>query len=394
MTRFLCTGDLHLGAGADYGREPGDRLLDQEAIWARILTLAEDHDVDVILFAGDAFHRRRPTPAELIAFQRPLRRLSGLDLLAIDGNHDVESAELPSALSLFDGTIELHREPDYWIAPGEVTVVTLPWTPISKLIADRDGGDRSDTYRDAAQALLTIARGFRAQIAGRAVLMLHWSVSGATTPTGAETDSFDEVVLPLGDLEALGFDAIVCGHIHKPQILHGGVLGQSGPIFYTGSPSVVDFGEAASEHGVWILDIEGNEPATLEFIPIDGRPFITLEADYTDGDDFSQLVEGYGDWSHLNGSVVRLRYTANEEQARRIDLHRIRQAISDAGAHKLYSVQPNIIKESRVRVDLAEGEDLGPMDAVSLWAEAQTLTDWERDSLNEIAARLTEAVGS
>ena len=29
MSRFLCTGDLHLGKGDNYGRVPGERLAEQ-----------------------------------------------------------------------------------------------------------------------------------------------------------------------------------------------------------------------------------------------------------------------------------------------------------------------------------------------------------------------------
>jgi len=216
MTRFLAIGDLHLGAGPDYGREPGDRLRDQERVWSDALALAVEHDVDAVLFAGDAFHRRRPTPAEMIAFQRPLQQFSSehdIEVVAISGNHDCEAADLPTALDVFGREVDLYTQPGVWHADGGASVACLPWTPVSRLIATRNGGDRDDLNREAAELLVATARGLRASIpTGQpAVLMAHWSVSGASTPTGVMTDDFREVVLELAGLDALGFDAVVLG---------------------------------------------------------------------------------------------------------------------------------------------------------------------------------------
>ena len=46
MTRFLCTGDLHLGKGSQYA---DDRLADQRGVWERILELADTEGCDAVL---------------------------------------------------------------------------------------------------------------------------------------------------------------------------------------------------------------------------------------------------------------------------------------------------------------------------------------------------------
>jgi exonuclease SbcD len=387
--RALCVGDLHLGAGAEYGRDPGSRLADQEAVWEAILGVAVDQNVDAVLFAGDAFHRRRPTPAELVAFQRPLQRFNAehdIDVLAFNGNHDVESGDLPSALELFSRELDLHTEPGIWtpsgtlFTPGEVAVCTLPWTPVSRLIASRGGGDRDDNHQLAAQILIEIAREQRAQISGPAVLMLHWSVSGASTPTGVLTDEFRETVIPLADLESLGFDAIVCGHIHKPQLLDGPTLG-----FYTGSPMPVDFGEASVEHGVALLDVDGAR-TLYTFVPIESRPFVTLDLD---GAQMQTLPDT--EWQDVTDAVVRVRYRATEEQARRVDHAAIARALMDAGAWKVFAIQPTILRENRARIEGAT-EDLAPLAALGLWMDANEIT--EREPLAELTARYLEDVAA
>jgi DNA repair protein SbcD/Mre11 len=384
MTRFLAIGDLHLGSGADYGREPGDRLHDQERVWARALELAVAHDVDAVLFAGDAFHRRRPTPSELCAFQRPLQAFRAehdIEVCAIPGNHDVESASLPSALEVFRREVDLYDLPGLWIAPGGAIVATLPWTPPARLVAARDGGDRDENHALAAQLLVETARDLRGQIDGPAVLLAHWSISGARTPTGVYTDDFREPVIPLADLEALGFDAVIAGHIHLPEVLNGPFDGGR-PILYVGSPAPVDFGEQDSPHGCWIIDVGVTVTAT--FVPIPSRPFVTVGLSIDD-------VLGYSLDSDedVTDAVVRVRYTATEEQARRIDHSSLTASLYEAGAHRVHSIQPTIVRENRARVE-GVTEEIAPLAAVGAWCDANGIAD--RAPLGDLTSRYLQDV--
>jgi exonuclease SbcD len=282
MTRLLCTGDWHLGAGAAFGKAPGDRLQEQADIALRIFEIAREHEVDGVLLAGDSFEGPAVTPEQMDAFIRPIET-SGIPILAIPGNgrHD-------SAMRSTNALIPLRHVPGLTISTtpaihdvAGVKVATLPWAPISRLVAAQGGGDRDAINDQAATLLLTTARGLRAQITdGPAVLMLHWSVSGASLPTGLPTDLLAEPVLELGALEALGFDAVVMGHIHRRQ-----VLDDEGRIFYVGSPMPLNFGEASCNHGVWLLDIdEAIRPRRVhaDVIPIESRRFLTIDIDLVD----------------------------------------------------------------------------------------------------------------
>lgn len=396
MSKILCLGDSHVGAGAEYGRNPGDRLADQEEVLDRIVDLAIEQQVDAVLHAGDMWHRRRPTPSEYLAVARPLGRLQrdlGCDVVAISGNHCVEHPDLPIAAELLTGLLDVRREPGLWHGPG-VTVCCLPWTPVSRLVAQRGGGDRDGLAQEAAQMLLTVARDLHSQaLNGYTVLLTHWSISGAFTPTGAVTDEFREVVLPLEEVEALGFDAVVAGHIHLPAIIGDarlgmGVVGQ--PVLYVGSPFPVDFGEGATLHGVWILDTEAAEPAT--FFPVDSRPFVTLDADLTGFDEIPDADFLVGYWNeNVENAVVRARYTGTEGQARRIDHSALTAALLDAGAHRVYAIQPTILRQNRVRVEGLD-EDLDPMQAVGMWTAAEGLDDARADQVAGVALGYVQQV--
>jgi exonuclease SbcD len=385
--RLLCAGDVHLGASPDFGTAaygPGSRLGDQAKVLERIARVAVDEDCDHVLFAGDAFHRRRPTPSEIVVW-RDFLDLLLLDVIAVDGNHDVVSAELASALETTrpESSYEVSRRPQTFTLFGgaeRVNVATLPWTPPARLVASRNGGSRDALNDEVAMLLIETARDLRAQIDGPAILLAHWSVEGASTPSGVPTVAFREPVLPLADLEALGFDAVVLGHIHRPQVLspgqlapdvNGSHMASGHPIFYVGSPCVVDFGEADSAHGVWILD---TEDWSARFVPVEDRPFVTL-----DWLDIKHMQEP----PDVTDAVVRVRYTATPEQAWRIDHAAIRQALLDAGAHKVYGIIPDIVRSDRARVSGVD-ETIEPLESLRAWSSSQSIAS---DVAGELEAR-------
>ncbi len=388
MTRILCVADLHLGASPGWGRAPygpESRLADQERAWLAVCELAVDERVDLLVFAGDAFHRPRPTPSEILAFRAGIDLLSrhGIEVIAVDGNHDVASPDLPSALSIFDGLI-LSRTPAViaWkpedgpsSAPAELSIATLPWTPPARLVADRGGGDRDQIHRDAADILLDIARLLRAQCepGTPAVLVGHWSVSGASLPAGMLADDLREVVLPLADLEAMGWDAMVFGHLHRPQGLGAG-LG-----CYTGSPAVVDWGEAEVPHGVWVLDLDRLD---LDWHEIPDRPFVTLPLSA------HEIETDYDLPPEIDGAVVRVRYTATREEAARISDAALARSLYDAGAWRVF-VQPTILREERARVDGLD-DTISAGDALDLWLATQDIPGGLRAQVRDTAQTYLE----
>ena len=412
--KLLCTGDFHLGAGAEYGRATGDRLADQERVLERIVKLARDEDVDAMLFAGDAFEKRRPSPEEIHVWQDFVYEATcyANPLVSIDGNHDVIAADVFCAPELAVGNDHSRAPRVVEIGPlsGSVFVATLPWTPPARLVAARSGGDRDELHAEVADLLIETARDLRSQIPAdrTAILIAHWSVSGAVTPTGADVGLFREPVLPLAELEQLGFDAIVLGHIHKPQQLGAPSAyvdneGEQPPIFYVGSPMVLNFGEAASEHGVWIFDTGEEE---LRFVPIEDRPFVTVDVDIpvalanpvgihptTDTTDI--IASAVAEHFPLTDAVVKIRYRATAEQARRVDHSALRGLCADAGVHKLYAVQPEIVRSDRARVEGVD-EQIAPMQALDLWIEHnfQSVPSTRGETLRSITARYLEEVGA
>lgn len=373
--KLLCTGDLHLGAGSEYGRAPGDRLRDQRDVWERILDLARERDVDGILFAGDAFEGPTPTSEHYDSFLRPLRERwtdaeGPLPFLAISGNgrHDSAMRET-NALQVFDGFgIIVSSSPDVFAFAG-CAVATLPWVSSARLVARRNGGDRDEIHLEVAQLLVDIAaRGKedceRIAPGGRHVLLAHWSVSGSALPNGLPVDQLREPVIPLSELEQLGFDAVVLGHIHQEQLLATDPDDPEVSIFYVGSPLPLNFGEAESRHGVWVMEFDDVCGASPEFVPVVSRPFVTLDlgADELGGDVVpTHDVE--------DGAIVRVRYKATREQQSFIDSEHVRKTLVDAGA-AVVKIVPEITRQERARVAGLD-EQVDELDALEQWMLAE-----------------------
>jgi exonuclease SbcD len=419
--KLLCCGDFHLGAGAEYGPRPGDRLRDQERVLNEIVRIAHEENVDAVLFAGDAFERRRPSPEEIHVWQEFVYEATchSASLVSIDGNHDVIAADVFAAPELAIGM-------DHYRTPGveelcshkseaeRAYVATLPWTPPAHLVANRNGGDRDELHAEVADLLLDAARDLRSQIpVGRpSILLAHWSVSGAVTPTGADVGLFREPVLPLADLLALGFDWIVLGHIHETQILardpvvmrsENGTeaVGNGTCAFYVGSPMVLNFGEAKGHHGVMLLDTDAR---SLRHIEIPDRPFVTVDADipialanpvgiYPITDPTDLIAAAVAEHLPLTDAVVRIRYKATAEQARRVDHAALRGLVADAGASKLYAIQPEIVRTDRARVEGVD-EQVGPMEALDLWIEHNFQEVARGDELRVLTSRYLEDVAA
>jgi len=368
MSRLLCVGDLHLGAGVE--RYGPSRLADQAEVWSRVADVALEESCDLVAFAGDGFERRRyPSQAELVAFDQPLRRLAaaGVPVVAVSGNHDVLAPDAPTSLDVFSDVMTVATAPQVVKAAG-VSVGCLPWTPISRLVASRNGGDRDALYEEAAALLHAALRGLRDEIKdGPAVLLAHWSVSGAVTPTGRDVGLDFGVVLDAAELEAMGWDAVVVGHVHKAQLLnseHDG-LRDVGPMFFTGSPLPLNHGEASCDHGVWILDVA--EATTARFVPLPSRLFVTVDLDVTHESDVVQFAAVHP--PIFGGEIVRVRYEATEEQARRISPAEIKRALLESGASHV-TIEPEIVREDRARVHI-DTDNLTELDALQLWLDSQ-----------------------
>ena len=286
--KLLVFADLHLKYGSPYDREPGDRLEDQVKVGQRIVEIARERECSLILNAGDTFEGPIVQPEEYRACEDAFTDWDE-EILSLLGNGRHDSAKRVVTAPAVCSALAVVTEPStHEFRRSGVVVACLPWCPVDRLVASSPiATERADVNRTATFHLIEIAKGLRAECAEKypdlpAILLGHWSMEGGVTATGVEAISFGEPILPLADLEALGFAAVFMGHVHKSQLIGSPLDIGNGihtpartPVIIPGSPLPLSFGESG-DHGVWIFDTNSG---AAEFVPIESRAFVEIEVD-------------------------------------------------------------------------------------------------------------------
>ena len=155
--QILHFSDVHIGV-ENYGRTDPDtglstRLLDFLRTLDECVDYAIDKQVDIVVFAGDAYKSREPSQTHQREFAKRVARLSvaGVPVFLLTGNHDMPHiAGKATALEIFR-TLEV---PNVVIGDslktyvvetrsGPVQIVALPWIRRSQFLARDDIRGRS-----------------------------------------------------------------------------------------------------------------------------------------------------------------------------------------------------------------------------------------------------------
>lgn len=186
--KFMHMADVHLGAEPDSDRDFGEGR--GREIWDTFkaaVQRAEKENVDLLLIAGDLFHRQ-PLLRELKEVDYILGKLTRAKVALIAGNHDY--IKPGSRYSDFKWSANVTM-----LGGGELSVREYP-----ELNTDVSGFSfhRKEIRENRW-------RGFSAPDDGRFHILLAHGGDASHNPYQA------------GDLERLNFDYIAMGHIHKYQ---------------------------------------------------------------------------------------------------------------------------------------------------------------------------------
>lgn len=389
MTTFAAIGDLHIGAGESL-LPPGERLADQEKALVAIADEIVAAGMAFVLITGDVFHKRNPTPPQMMVFAQFLRRLEDTPKLLVRGNHDVISVDLPTAaeaVAFHDIRCQVAAVPGHFPIRG-VTVVALPWAPLSWLAAATDA-PRDAVNQVAALHLQTIAaeriRTVRESYPGPIVLAVHFSLDAAGLPSGLSVAELREAVLSVEELAAAEPDVIVASHIHKTQ---DGVASNGVPWLYTGTPYPHNFGEEnAGPHGWTELCTFGDRAIGIVRHEIPGRRFLTVDIDTAEKAPDQVIAPAVAEYEDL----VRARITHTPNPDRDTAAY-VRDYVRDIEAQGAAAVTV-VLEERRETRARAAAEDLtDTLDSFEAWLEAELIPDEQRGQLRAEHATRSEAV--
>jgi len=377
--------DTHIGM-ENYGRinpETGlnQRLHDFLASLDEAIEGAIQARVDVVVFAGDIYKTRDPTPTHQREFARRILRLSaaGVQTLIVAGNHDIplsagratsvdifRALEVPSVLVA--RTIGAHT---IQTQAGPLQVLSFPWTVRSAVLAQPEF--KNHTISELNQAMIDLNRAKLRTDAEALDASLPTIVVGHTHLFGARIGAERLLTMgndPMYDMQTFdlpGVDFVALGHIHKHQVLN-----YAPTVVYAGSIDRVDFGEQDEDKGWVYVEIADKGRAEWEFRKVSARPFLTIEARVESDNatqDVVRAIVRHAD--RLDNAVVKLRIDVPPERVGELREDDIRTQLKGA-----YFVAP-FARTSRQRPRSRWGsagaalQRAGPIEALTVYLEHQ-----------------------
>ncbi|HUE75988.1 MAG TPA: exonuclease SbcCD subunit D [Chloroflexota bacterium] len=341
--RILHFADVHLGV-ENYGRlDPSTGLNSRLLDFCRCLDQAIDRglagDVDLVVFAGDAYRSRDPSPTHQREFARRIQRLSaaGIPVFLLVGNHDLPAAAgRANSVDIFE-TLAVpnvvvgrgFKVVSMKTRKGPIQIVALPWVNRSRVFTKEEFRTLTP---DAARSLLEdrLAEALATQFAELdpdlpSILVGHLSVQGAVFGSERNVLVGDDIVLPKSVVCNPALDYVALGHIHRHQLVSDWPVA-----LYSGSIERVDFGEEKEDKGYLIVDVQKGQPARFTFEKVAARRFVTLKVDGRGEDPMAAVTREIGRHD-LADAVVRLQIETTPDREPLLNLTEIRRQMSSAG---------------------------------------------------------------
>ena len=400
--KLLHTADIHFGSNA-YGKiDPqtglNTRLIDFKRSFNHMVERALEEDIDLFLFAGDAYKTADPTPTQQRAFVECLRPIAerGIPIVMIVGNHDHPiTFGKASALDIYpflDGDIHVFRHIDtatIETKSGPLQLIALPW-PIRSMLLTREEFRALDPHevRGFIEEKYT---SFVEQAVKEldptlpTVLAAHLSVHGAELSGSEYTSMIEhEPKFSVGQLAHPSIDYIALGHIHRYQDVHEG---NHPPVIYSGSIECVTFKEWDTPKGFVLVTIDASEnekQTTFTFEQTPYRPFVSIETDVRNTAQPTEVLLAKIAAQPVEDAIVRLRYQIEEERLPEIDLALLRDALKPAAA--VASIDRITEPTERKRKTVITGESSLEEALKSYIAQHETLIPLEKELLEKAKA--------
>ena len=299
--KFLHTADWHIGKTLK-GR---DRLDEQRAVLAEIAGLAEAHQVDAVLVAGDVYDLSAPSAqAQRVVVDALLRmRRAGAEVIVIAGNHDhgptfeayrplmgVAGITLTGTVRPAErgGVVRFTARSD----GAEAQVAVLPF--LSQRYAVRAAEIVANTPSENVRAYDEQVRQVIASLTGDFggdtvnIVMSHLTCVGGKFGGGERSaQSIFEYSVP-ASIFPVNAHYVALGHLHRRQVLPA-----PAPVHYSGAPLAVDFGEQDNTSVVCLVEAAPGLPARVTDIPVKaGRRLRTVHATLAELED---RADDFGD---------------------------------------------------------------------------------------------------
>lgn len=283
--RLLHTSDWHIGKTL----KNRNRLEEQKRVLGEIIQIARREHFDAVLIAGDLYETSAPSADAQTLVVRALMELraTGAEVIAIAGNHDHAGTFDAYRPLMAAAGIHLVGHPKLATDGGvvsftarssgeRVNVATLPFVSqryairATELLTGTPAENAGKYDGQIREMLAHLKTGFTQGAVN--IVMAHVTVTGGAMGGGERAaQSIFEYYVPAS---AFGPEPhyVALGHLHRHQSLPA-----SCPVYYSGSPIAVDFGEEENTSVVLSVEVTPTTPAAVTPIPLtQGRRLRTV----------------------------------------------------------------------------------------------------------------------
>jgi DNA repair protein SbcD/Mre11 len=394
--------DIHVGM-ENYGHIDSStginsRVLDFLRRFDEVIDYGLNHDVDLVIFAGDAFKTRDPSPTLQREFARRVKRFvdAQVPVVMLVGNHDLPAMEKKASSIDIYRTLGVPNVIIGWAEDlhvidtkrGRVQVATAPYPMRNRLFtqAEHRGKSIEELDKTLQEIVGDNIRAMAEQLdpALPSILTGHFTVSGATYGSERSVMIGRDVAVLKSVLSDGPWDYVALGHIHKHQDLN---KGRYPAMVYSGSLERIDFGEEKEAKGFCWIELEkGN--TTWQFVEVNARPFVTINLDVREEDDPTLAAQGALAQVDVTDAIVRVNVRMRPEQDASLREKDLRAALHDADY--IAAINRQADREVRERLGGLSPEGMTPKQLLQKYLFAKNVDDDRIELLIKHAERIIE----
>lgn len=346
--KILHTADWHIGQFKGPVVD-GVNLRSQDTVKCLnyMIKVAAEEKPDIVCISGDIFHQEQIGPVrysdEMIIATDTITKLAGVakGVIVMRGtpNHD-GSGQFRVLDRMFEKTSHVHiiTAPTVLHTPY-ADIACIPGFDKQEFRAKFPGLSADEENLAWTKYISDMVFALRAECEKTPILMAHYTVPGCNMESG-QTSFFTnfEPVIPRETLQTADYEAVLLGHIHRPQQIDG-----LHNVFYSGAINAMNFNDEDQRRGFYIHEFVGGKMVSSQFHETPYRRFKTIDwgtdqvRDYIGNRDAYVLVTNIS--RDISDTIVRVKYSCTSEQKKLLNIPLLQKDLYDWGAFYVADIE-------------------------------------------------------